>query len=384
MPERHEEAPLLFDLLLADREWSSAADGDPLRATVRSGPGTFYEIATMVEVPRRVIEGTGAIRTDESGVAWRELKLGYERTAGWKRTVWKSTSRRRRPTSTTPARPRVRRGSGTGQRDDQRERYRGAGIPCGADVAPFGPGCDRLHIALGDDWAYSGGALATAVPDGVTVEAFGTWARITIPGLNSARFDADAEQGWDLTSIVARAADGRVVIDVYAPQPSLFAAHVLSQPARVLVDAIPAESDGGGSLSPAGQQLYDNLSDLVAVAWPGALNAENPFAVALPLTVRGYSRWFESVGNIELQHADGTPATATVSGPQVFRPGRSSNWAVTANDYSVIWGTFEFVLDDIEPGEYRLKVGEYDMSEETASGEMEFLGVTIPFVVLEP
>ena len=248
----------------------------------------------------------------------------------------------------------------------------------------LGPGCDRLHIALGDDWAYSGGSLAAAVPDGVTVEAFGTWARITVPGLDSARFDADAEQGWSLTSIVARAADGMVVIDVYAPQPSQFAAHVLSNPARVLVDAIPVESDGGGSLSPAGQQLYDNLSDLVAVAWPGALNAENPFAVALPLTVRGYSRWFESVGNIELQHADGTPATATVSGPQVFRPGRSSNWAVTANDYSVVWGTFEFILDDIEPGEYRLLVGEPDMSEETASGEMELLGVTIPFVVLEP
>ena len=81
-PERHEEAPLLFDLVVADDEWYPGTGADPLRATVRSGPGASYDEATMIEVPRPVIEGTGAVRTDDRGVAWRELRLGYART-GW-------------------------------------------------------------------------------------------------------------------------------------------------------------------------------------------------------------------------------------------------------------------------------------------------------------
>ena len=329
-PERHEEAPLLFDLLVADDEWYTGVDGDPLRATVRSGPGTFYDQTTMIEVPRLVIEGTGAVRSDDQGVAWRELKLGHERT-GW----------------VEADRLEINSAAQTSYFDDPCATEGAAQGPVPISGATrsvstgateghvaqmwhlLGPGCDRLHIAFGEGWAYRGGSLAAAVPQGVSVEAFGTWARITVPGLGSARFDADAEQGWNLTSIVARAADGTVVIDVYAPQPSQFAAHVLPNPARVLLDVIPGGSDNGDSPPHAGLQLHANLGDLAAVAWPGPPDAENPLAVALPLTVRGYARCFESVCNIRIERADGSPATATVSGPQVFRPGRGSNWVTS-------------------------------------------------------
>ena len=82
----------------------------------------------------------------------------------------------------------------------------------------IGPGCDRLHIALGTAWDYdSGGELAAGVPDEVTVEAFGSWARITVAGLDAARLDAGVEQGWNLTSVVARAAGGMVVIGQAGP-----------------------------------------------------------------------------------------------------------------------------------------------------------------------
>ena len=379
-PERHEEAPLLFDLLVADDEWYTGVDGDPLRATVRSGPGTFYDQTTMIEVPRLVIEGTGAVRSDDQGVAWRELKLGHERT-GW----------------VEADRLEINSAAQTSYFDDPCATEGAAQGPVPISGATrsvstgateghvaqmwhlLGPGCDRLHIAFGEGWAYRGGSLAAAVPQGVSVEAFGTWARITVPGLGSARFDADAEQGWNLTSIVARAADGTVVIDVYAPQPSQFAAHVLPNPARVLLDVIPGGSDNGDSPPHAGLQLHANLGNLAAVAWPGPPDAENPLAVALPLTVRGYARCFESVCNIRIERADGSPATATVSGPQVFRPGRGSNWAVTATDWSGVWGTFEFVLDNVEPGEYRLNVGE-QVDPEFAG--VSFRGVTIPFLVL--
>ena len=81
-PERHEEAPLLFDLVVADAEWNPGAERSPLLATLRSGPGGDYSVAAMITVPRRVMEGTGAVRTGDSGVAWRELHLWLGRT-GW-------------------------------------------------------------------------------------------------------------------------------------------------------------------------------------------------------------------------------------------------------------------------------------------------------------
>ena len=378
-PEWHQEAPLLFDLLVADSEWYARDGSDPQRATVRSGPGIDYDEAAMITVPRLVIEGTGAIGTDDQGVGWRELLWGFGRT-GW----------------VEADRLEINRAAQTSYFDD----------PCATDGAAegpapisgatgvgdsegrvdhvaqmwhlLGPGCDRLHIAFGTAWDYdSGGPLAADVPEDLTVEAFGTWARISVAGLDAARLDAASEQSWNLASIVARSTDGAVVIDVYAPQLSLFAAQKLRDPARLLVDVIPAADNGNGSPFPATSQLHASSSSFVA--WPGELDERNPTKVALPLTVRGYSRWFESAGIVEIQHADGTAATATVTGPQAFNPGTGSRWGLTATDWLGAWGTFEFTIDNLEPGEYRLLVGEYPPIDDSS-----FVGVTIPFVVLAP
>lgn len=161
------------------------------------------------------------------------------------------------------------------------------------------------------------------------------------------------------------------------PRPSLFVAQKLSDPARLLVDAIPAPGTGSESSVPPPLQLHASPSSFVV--WPGELDEQNPTKVALPLTVRGYSRWFESAGIVEVQHADGTAATATVSGPQVFNPGAGSSWGLTATGWLEAWGTFEFTIDDLEPGEYRLRVGEYPPIDDS-----DFVGVTIPLEVPEP
>ena len=378
-PEWHQEAPLLFDLLVADSEWYARDGSDSLRATVRSGPGIDYDEAAMITVPRLVIEGTGAVLTDDRGVGWRELLLGIGRT-GWveadrleiNRTA--QTSYFDDPCATDGAAEGPAPISGaTGVGDSEGRVDHVAQI-----WHLLGPGCDRLHIAFGTAWDYdSGGPLAAAVPEDLSVEAFGTWARISVPGLDAARLDAASEQSWNLVSIVARSTDGAVVIDVYAPQPSLFAAQKLRDPARLLVDVIPAANNGDSSPSPALTQLHASSSSFVA--WPGELDERNPTKVALPLTVRGYSRWFESAGIVEIQHADGTPATATVTGPQTFNPGTGSRWGLTATDWLEAWGTFEFTIDNIEPGEYRLLVGEYPPIDDSS-----FVGVTIPFAVLAP
>lgn len=379
LPERHEEAPLLFDLVVADDDRYPGTGGDPLRATVRSGPGSSYDEATMITVPRLVIEGTGAVRTDDRGVGWRELLLGYERT-GWVEAdrleinFAAQTSYFDDPCATEGAAEGLAPiGGAAGISDSERRADHVAQM-----WHLLGPGCDRLHIALGTAWDYdSGGPLAAGVPDGITVEAFGTWARITVPGLAAARLDAVSEHTWNLNSVAARTTDGTVVTDVYAPQPSLFAAKRLSDPARLLVDVIPAANDDNGTPLPPSPELHASSSSFVV--WPGKLDEQNPQEITLPLTVSGYSRWFESAGIVEIQHADGTAATATATGSQVFNPGTGSSWGLTATDWLEAWGTFEFTIDNLEPGEYRLLVGEYPPIDDS-----DFVGVTIPFVVLGP
>ena len=378
-PEWHQEAPLLFDLLVADSEWYARDGGDPLRATVRSGPGIDYDEAAMITVPRLVIEGTGAVLTDDRGVGWRELLLGIERS-GWMEADRMEINRTAQtsyfddPCATDGAAEGPAPISGaTGVSDSE------ARVDHVAQMWHLlGPGCDRLHIAFGTAWDYdSGGPLASAVPKDLSVEAFDTWARISVAGLDAARLDAASEQSWNLASVVARSTDGAVVIDVYAPQPSLFAAQKLRDPARLLVDVIPATNNGNGSPLATNPQLHASSSSFVA--WPGELDERNPTKVSLPLTVRGYSRWFESAGIVEIQHADGTAATATVTGPQTFNPGTGSRWGLTATDWLEAWGTFEFTIDNLEPGEYRLLVGEYPPIDDSS-----FVGVTIPFAVLAP
>ena len=374
----HGEPPPLFDLVVADSEWGAGAEGDPWLATLRSGPGAAYDVAARITVPRFVIEGTGAVKYDVQGIGWSELDVGSERTA------WVEADRLEV--------------NETAQDDFY-------GVPCateGATVGPApitsasgssdadqpadhvaqiwhwtgGPVCERLHIVLGTGWDYdSGGPLATGVPDGVTVEAFGSWARITVPGLLGARSDAVADQARDFTTIVARAADGTIVIDVYAPQPSLFAAQALGDPARLLVDVIPAPGDG--STPPAPVELLASPTSFVA--WPRSVDSESPTEVVMPLTVQGYSRWFESTGSAEIQHTDGTASTATVTGPHVSNPGADTRWTLTATNWLEAWGTFEFTIDNIEPGEYRLLIGEY-----APTGDGAFTGVTIPLRIPPP
>ena len=367
---------MLFDLAVDNGEWGQGDGSEMLFATVRSGPGDLFEEAGRITVPRLVIKGTGSVQTDDQGVVWRELRLGLGRT-GWVEANLLEINQASQTSYLDDPCAVEGVAEGAAPISDLSEA---TGSDASADhIAQIwhqkGPGCGRVHIALGTAWDYdSGGPLAMGVPEGTGVEAFGNWARITFPGLVATRLDAADEQTWNLTSIAARTTDRSIVVDVYAPQPSLFAARALRNPARLLVDIIPLGGNGNDSPSLATLQIHENKA--VFVAWPGPLNAENPTEVAMPLTVRGYSRWFESAGIVEFQQADGTPSTAMVTGRQVFNPGTRSRWGLTATDWLEAWGTFEFVIDNVEPGDYRLRVGEYPPIEDSS-----FVGVDIPLRV---
>ena len=378
--ERHEEAPHLFDVI------GSPSAPDIAEVVVRSGPGVEYDEVSRIAVPRPVMEGTGIVLTDESGTPWREL-LVRQNLTGWLDWNYLEINTGAQVSSydfpcavdgLVQGPVPVEYGSG-----DSGENGPGPADHIAQMWQLIGPGCDRLHIALGTEWDYaSGGRLAGSVPAGVTVEAFGEWARITVPGLVGARSDATEDDEWRLAAYAAIATgDGGIVVDVHAPQPSVFAARVLSSPARLIVDVIPAVPDSDTSAPPA-EPIRLLTGRFVAVPFAAPFDDDGVAGVTLPLTIRGYSRWFESAGDIILEHADGGPATATVTGSQVVNPGPGNRWGVTATGWLEAWGVFEFTVEDIEPsvtGEYRLFVGECLYQE--GSGDCRLEGVTIPIRV---
>ena len=143
--------------------------------------------------------------------------------------------------------------------------------------------CTRVVIALGADFDFDGSSpLAGAVPGDISVEAFGTWARVTLPGLQWTRFDASEHFG-DVTVVAARSVDGGMVVDAHAGSPGEFFARFLSEPARIVIDILPSNVAAVALAAP--------------VVGDGVVLAESlPPAVDLPLTISGYSRWFEAGG----------------------------------------------------------------------------------------
>ncbi len=373
--ERHEQAPHLFDL-----------PGDDL-VIVRAGPSVSTEQVTRLQAPIYAIEGTGSVETDDFGTAWRELHVGdgYVST-GWLEADRLEISERTQVSSFDEPCAEAGISEGTVPVNGLLSDATASGAASGAadHIAQMwqfiGPGCDRLHVALGTDWDYGmGGKLASEASENVTAEAFGSWARITVPELMGARFDAALDDTWNLTALVARTVDGEIAIDVYAPAPSEFAVRALSDPARLLIDVIPAE-DVSDAATTAVPKLFAASNTIVPFPAP---NDGSPAEVTLPLTVRGYSRWFEATGNVQLHFADGSPALGSVTGDGVVNPGINTDWGISATDYISAWGVFEFRIEAVAAppedttNEYRLLISGYRAND--TNEDAEFEGVTIPF-----
>lgn len=76
---------------------------------------------------------------------------------------------------------------------------------------------------------------------------------------------------------------------------------------------------------------------------------------------------------------DGGPNLGALNRSALVAADTGSKWGLTATDWLESWGTFEFTIDNLAPGEYRLLVGEYPPIDDS-----DFVGVTIPFVVSVP
>ena len=212
------------------------------------------------------------------------------------------------------------------------------------------PDCTRLVIALGSDFEFDGSSpLAAEVPADISVQAFGTWARVTLQGIQLARGDASEDLG-DLTVLVARSLEGDFVVDARTGGPAEFFAQFLANPARIVIDILPA-----------------NVAAVVLappVVGDGVVMAEAlPPAVGLPVTINGYSRWFEAGGTVVVRRLDKEPGvgevvSARVTGDFVVNPGTGTEWGVSATDWLDAWGMFTFELDGLGAGDYEIFIGE--------------------------
>ena len=226
-------------------------------------------------------------------------------------------------------------------------------------------------IALGADFEFDDASpLASVVPSDVSVEALGTWVRVTLPGIESARFDA-SEDVADATVVVARTTEGVLVTDIHAGAPGEYFARFLSDPARVVVDILPANA-AAAIVAPS------IVGEAVILA------EEPPPLVDLPFTVTGYSRWFEATGVVEIRRLHKEPGFgevvgAVVRGDLVIEPGAGTLWGIMATDWLDAWGTFTFELDGLGAGSYELFIGECRTLE--GGDSCEDVGVYLPVIV---
>ncbi len=101
----------------------------------------------------------------------------------------------------------------------------------------------------------------------------------------------------------------------------------------------------------------------------------------LPITITGYSRWFEAGGLVVVRRLDKEPGVgevvgAILRGPMVLGEGAGTEWGLTATGWLDAWGLFSFELDGLAAGDYEVFIGECRMAED--SDECVDVGAYLP------
>lgn len=330
-------------------------------------PHASAELVSFHEPGARAVKTTGRHTTDAQGVDWREVVLAGGRTGWLPAQVAEPSAGTQLDFTQLPCRTD---GITTGEAVVAADPI-GEVEPQVASVAQMwqarGPDCDRMALLFtkdSHDWA---GDLLATVGGEIVLEAFGTWARLHIGGVEGTRFDADYDlgpSGEGVTAVAGRNPDGDLVIELFAPQRSTFAVTTFAEPARVFVDVVPS----GEPVEPG--EPVDGDAPVVAVALDASvvlvvdpaqgarLDADGTIVVdQLPATFRGYARWFEANGSVQLTAADHEPLAGRLSGPSVWTDEVGDFWGLTINDYVSAPGSFTFTLEEAPPEASLLFVG---------------------------
>lgn len=325
------------------------------------GPGANTEESATFYAGQVALESTGVTNESIDGTIWREIRTSGSTTA-WVDDAFLSLN------ESAPVPFADRPCSSFGSRDG--EIARSAPSESDADhVAQMWqvswPDCTRVVIALGTDFDFSGPApLASALPGEVSVEAFVDWARVTIPEIQWTRPDASEDFG-DTTILVTRTLEGAMAVDIHAGAPGEYFAQFLADPARIVIDILPA----GVAAVVGSDPVIDD-----AVVLPQGV----PPTVGVPWTISGYSRWFEAGGLVVVRRQGNEPGSgeiigAVVRGEAVVNPGSGTEWGITATDWLDAWGLFSFELSGLGAGSYELFIGEC----QTIDGDDECVDVGV-------
>ncbi len=242
------------------------------------------------------------------------------------------------------------------------------------------PSCDRLVVRLGTRTTFDErppdfpSMAADRVPGGIEVATAGNRVLVTLP-LEVAWGEETAEYGDALLLVgYAEGAEDFTTFTAHLVYASERVAHArfLDDPARIVVDVVPAPDPSGVDLSPVAQ------GDAVLTepaGWDGTLPGTRQ-----PLTVTGFGRAFESTLFISLERVDGGPVDATWSGGYDCGedPGRSY---CTMSSGSSVWGSFAITIDDLDPGDYVLTMAGECMVDEVGEEACAAAELRHPFTV---
>ena len=339
-----------------------AAD-DVLNVRERPDPG-----ATIVGglAPGARVPTTGLATSDVPGPGWWQVRLA-DGTEGWVNNRFVASASLSdvgldvvpcaEPGTTNESEPAVSPGGDASEADHV----------FALDLADSGPECDRVVIHLGAGTA--GGwpeSPAARIPDGIEVSVAGPVVVVTFPaGIVTVRPTATERDLGVATAFVVRTPDGPLQVRVHFDRNIAVGASYLPDPARIVLDVAGAPTGTGLDLAPvAGPNTVLRHPVQVDLNGPG---------VTQPITVSGYARPFEAQGAAVVRTVgaggpgSGDPVEATFSSVG-GQPETATQFSFMTTDYVTTWGSFEFTIDGLAPGEYELFVGEMSAADGSPIG----------------
>lgn len=218
--------------------------------------------------------------------------------------------------------------------------------------------CDRYVIVLGVDSVDEFQAASILGGGDVRVASGGTRVTVALPstiiGVAPQATNADFDSGLALTVLPIRESTSDLEVRFLHSSSRVAGVTILSDPARILIDVVPAPTRTGLDYAPIVgdgtilEHPVDPSSDMLGV---GSL-----------VTITGYGRWFEAQGYATLTSPDGSaPTDIAWSGPSIISftvDGMAGVYAL----WWPTWGEFTFTLH-LTAGSYELFVGDDCMTE---------------------
>ncbi len=217
--------------------------------------------------------------------------------------------------------------------------------------------CDRYVIVLGVDSVDEFQTANTLGGGDVRVTSGGTRVTVALPstitGVAPQATNADFNNALALTVLPISESNSDLEVRFLHSSSRLAGITILSNPARILIDVIPAPTGTGLDYAPI-------VGDGTILEHPVDPSSDK-LGVSRQVTVTGYGRFFEAQGYATLTSPDGSaPTDIQWSGPSIFftdggMAGVYALWWPT-------WGEFTFNLD-LTAGSYEIFVGDDCMTE---------------------